>query len=226
MISTLADHRAFLDRLAIKAPNLTLAPYPLFTSRLTVCQDSSAEPDWAVAGPYTGAPYAAMLLETLVAAGVRQVIVLGWCGSIDTRIAIGDIVIADAALSEDGTSPLYGLRPGQAVPGCPELSAQLSKALDGRDRRIHKGRVWSTDAVFQETPAKIKHFNQQGAIGVEMETAALFTIARFRQIRIAACLIVSDELGTFKWNPGFKSPTFKTTRQETMEALVRLCLRS
>ena len=174
----------------------------------------------------TGAPYAAMLFETLVAAGVRKVLVLGWCGSIDTGVAIGDVVVPQAALSEDGTSPLYGLAAGQAIGGCPRLSDQLGEALRQRGCKVHTGRMWSTDAVFQETPQKIKYFNGQGALGVDMEIAALYTIARYRQVRIAACLVVSDELGTYKWRPGFNLPTFKTARQEAMEALASLCLKN
>ena len=43
------------------------------------------------AGPYVGAPYGVMILESLIAKGAEKIIVLGWCGSLTQEISIGDI---------------------------------------------------------------------------------------------------------------------------------------
>jgi len=46
-----------------------------------------------VVGPFVGAPYAAMLLETLIAWDVEKIIFFGWCGAISHDVKIGDIII-------------------------------------------------------------------------------------------------------------------------------------
>jgi hypothetical protein len=42
-----------------------------------------------------------------------------------------------------------------------------------------------------------------------MEMAALMTLSRYRSVRLAGLLVVSDELADLKWRPGFRDPRFK-----------------
>ena len=49
----------------------------LFLSRLYFDGNNPGGP--SVTGPFVGAPYAAMLLESLIAWGARQIIFIGWC---------------------------------------------------------------------------------------------------------------------------------------------------
>ena len=58
-----------------------------------------------------GAPMAAILLEELVAFGVRRAIFLGYCGSIQKDIGLGEIVLPVQVVREDGTS--YHYLPGE-----------------------------------------------------------------------------------------------------------------
>ena len=46
-------------------------------------------------------------------------------------------------------------------------------------------------------------------MAVDMETSALFTVAGFLGIAAAAVLVVSDDLSTLSWRPGFKRPEFR-----------------
>ena len=52
----------------------------LFISRLYV--DKTESDGFSLTGPVVGAPYAVMLLETLIAWGARKIIYLGWCGAV------------------------------------------------------------------------------------------------------------------------------------------------
>jgi len=45
-----------------------------------------------------------------------------------------------------------------------------------------------------------------------METSALFTIADYHTVELGCVLVVSDELATLKWQPGFKDERFKKSR--------------
>jgi purine-nucleoside phosphorylase len=69
----------------------------------------------------------------------------------------------------------------------------------------------------------VKYFQCQDAIGVEMEISALFTVAQFRGVDLAAMAVVSDELASFKWRPGFKTDAFKHGRQAACTVLKELC---
>lgn len=43
----------------------------------------------SIAGPYIGAPYAVMLIESLIAKGAGDIIILGWCGAISDTLSPG-----------------------------------------------------------------------------------------------------------------------------------------
>ena len=59
---------------------------------------------FSLTGPVVGAPYAVMLLETLIAWGARKIIYLGWCGAIAESVKIGDILIPTSAVIDEGLS--------------------------------------------------------------------------------------------------------------------------
>jgi hypothetical protein len=46
-----------------------------------------------------------------------------------------------------------------------------------------------------------------------MECSALFTLGAFRAADVAALLVVSDDLSSLNWTPGFKDPRFARGRE-------------
>ena len=179
-----------------------------------------------VAGPMMGAPYAAYVMENLIAWGARKIVFLGWCGSISPDIRIGDVIVPSSSYVDEGTSVHYSHREiGTIVRSFPheELAAQVSGFLDKEGMEHSQKPVWTTDAIFRETPEQIAHFSGQGAVAVDMELSALQTVANFRQVALCGLLMVSDELHSGKWNPGFSHPRFQETRKKTIEVLCRIC---
>jgi purine-nucleoside phosphorylase len=88
---------------------------------------------------------------------------------------------------------------------------------------FHNGAIWSTDAIYRETGEKVKYFQNQQAIGVEMEISALFTVAKFRGVDAAALAVVSDELASLKWRPGFKLDEFRRGRMAACTVIRDVC---
>jgi uridine phosphorylase len=174
-------------------------------------------------GPFIGAPYAVMLLETLIAWGVTKIVFLGWCGSISPDVKIGDIIVPNGAIADEGTSKHY-LHSGQ-FPVSPtiRLTEYLKRVLKDQNFFFHEGIVWTTDGVFRETRDKIIHFQQQHILAVEMELSAVFSVALFRQIEICALVIVSDELSSLQWHPGFTKKRFRDGRKKACKTVVDLC---
>jgi uridine phosphorylase len=164
-----------------------------------------------VMAPALGAPYAVMVLEKLRVLGARMVLALGWCGSLQPHLKIGDLVLPATTVSTEGTSRHYPLE-GQPPDPNPVLYKILRQLLETSDDHWQEGPVWSTDGFFRETVEQVTNFQTQGVLGVDMEMAALFTVGRFRQVPVAGLLVVSDELATLKWNPAYRSEHFRRSR--------------
>jgi uridine phosphorylase len=177
-----------------------------------------------IAGPYIGAPYGVMLLESLIAKGARDIIVLGWCGAVTPDLTCGDLIIPDHALVDEGTSCNYKVLDPKlpcAVPD-PNLSDRLSAHLEGAGVFAHRHPIWTTDAIYRETPKKVAWFRGQGAFAVEMECSALFAVAEYRNVNITALLVVSDSVaaGSGDWDPGFHKKKFKAARKSACKEVL------
>ena len=193
----------------------------LFTSRLYPANPSTA--GISLTGPVVGAPYAAMVLETLIAWGAQRIFFLGWCGSISENVKIGDIVVATSAIIDEGTSGHYKNREKRISFPAASMLTTINDALRQNQVNFHSGAIWSTDAIYRETCEKVKYFQRRDAIAVEMEMSALFTVAKFRGVDLGAIAVVSDELASFKWRPGFKMEEFKHGRETACTVTKDLC---
>lgn len=172
-------------------------------------------------GPFLGAPQAVMGLEKVITLGAERIWVLGWCGSLQTDLKIGDFVIPTNALIEEGTSSHYPL--GDRDPATDlELNNMIETALKKRGQTVRTGGIWTTDAPYRETPSKIAAYRSLGLLAVEMEMSALMTVALFRGVRLAGLLIVSDELADMKWRHGFSDPRFRNATRTAGEVLFEL----
>ncbi|MBW1649799.1 MAG: nucleoside phosphorylase [Deltaproteobacteria bacterium] len=169
----------------------------------------------SVTGPFVGAPYAVMLLEQLILYGVKQIIFIGWCGSISENIKIGDIILPKSAFIDEGISKDYGAK--QISFPDTSLLQSLEKLLIKNGKKYHKTDIWTADAIYRETITKVKNYQKKGAAAVEMETSALFSTGKFKNIKVCSLLTVSDELYTFKWKPGFTDNNFISARKTACE---------
>lgn len=175
----------------------------------------------AIAGPFLGAPHAVIALEKLIVLGAKRIWVLGWCGSLKSDIHIGHVLIPTNAISEEGTSPHYPI-PNQAIESNAELNSLLENELLKSGLSFSKGAVWTTDAVYRETPEKVKAYQDKGILAVEMEISALMTVALYRSVSLAGLLVVSDELFDYKWRRGFSNQALKKASRHACELLLNL----
>lgn len=190
------------------------------------CSPKDPDYNFSITGPFAGAPYAVMLLEALKAWGARKIIFYGWCGAVSHSVKIGDIIVATSAFVDEGTSKHYGYDEnscnGVALPSL-ELTETIKGVLRQSGISFHEGPVWSTDAIYRETPEKVAWYKGKDVLGVEMELSAIYSAARFRNIEAAGILVVSDEISTLTWKPGFKEDRFRKSRAAACEALIRIC---
>jgi uridine phosphorylase len=177
----------------------------------------------ALAGPLLGAPQGAIVLEKLIALGARRVWVLGWCGSLQPDLRIEDLIIPTAALCEEGTSAHYPVgKNGKQTDSI--LNEHLGNALQKANLSFITGPVWTTDAIYRETEAKVIDYGSKGILAVEMEMSALITVAAYRSVALAGVLVVSDELSSLEWHPGFRGETLKNRSRAAFKVLLDLCM--
>ncbi len=223
IIAATESDRRLLARLA-EPP--VIEQRKLYMSNLQVHADDNRR--FTLVGPLVGAPYAAMIVESLWIWGVKKILFVGWCGAVSRDIKAGDIIIPDSAMVDEGTSGHY-CDPScrVALPARPMVH-QVRLALEHHGATFRDGAIWTTDAIFRETVEKVKHYQNKGALAVEMELSAIFTVAGFRQMEAAGILVVSDELSDYQWRPGFNTPEFKAAREKACRAAVTMgsCLGS
>ncbi|MCD4721252.1 MAG: nucleoside phosphorylase [Desulfobacula sp.] len=193
---------------------------PFFMS--TLMTPDGCDKGICIVGPFIGAPYAAMLLESLIAKGADKIIILGWCGAVTDQLKVGDIILPCKAIVDEGTSCNYKVLDKDIPSSLPDLNLmdQLSDHLTSCEISFQKKTVWTTDAIYRETKNKVAYFKKLGAQAVEMECSALFSVALYRKVQIAGLLVVSDSVASKDWDPGFRKKRFKLARATACESVM------
>jgi len=152
-----------------------------------------------------GAPGCVALAEELAAFGTKRIIFMGYCGSLQPSVRAGDIIVPSEAIREEGTSYHY-LPPDVAVQPHQEILGVIRDCLERKKIPYHQGKIWTIDAIYRETKGKVKQYQAEGVLGVEMELAALFAFGMARQVAVGGLLVVADELSAESWLPRFFAP--------------------
>lgn len=146
-----------------------------------------------------GAPLAGALLEEVIAMGCRAFVVCGGAGVLQPKLAVGHLIVVDSAVRDEGTSHHY-LPPGRYIDADAAAVSVLRTTLQDRGVSFLTGRVWTTDAPYRETRAKIAGRRAEGCLAVEMEAAALAAVAAFRHVPLAQVLYGGDDLSGESWD--------------------------
>src|ERR671922_2136343 len=160
------------------------------------------------------APDTAMTTEILCAGGAETLIRIGSCGSLQDHVKIGELVIVTGAIRGEGTTSYYVPRNFSTL-AHPDIISALQRAAESLAVRYHLGRIFTTDALFQETPELIRQLNEQNLSSIDMVTSTFLTIAQVRGKKAGAVLAVSDECLCAKF--GFRDPAFLKAEQKTIE---------
>ncbi|WP_134671056.1 nucleoside phosphorylase [Halorussus marinus] len=149
-----------------------------------------------------GAPTAAMMVEELAADGVEAFLSVGFAGCLQDDVEMGEFIVCDRAIRDEGTSHHYAESAKFARPTEP-LFDRITRTLADRDEPYRVGPSWTTDAIYRETVREVESYASEGVLTVEMEASAVFTVAAHRGVDAAAMFVVSDYLGTAEWEPKF-----------------------
>lgn len=170
-----------------------------------------------------GAPAAAALFEALIAIGCTTFTAIGSSGGLLPEHPPGTVVVPDAVIRDDGVSYHYAPAARHAHPTT-DMQQSMRTAFTAAGHTPVTGDVWTTDAIFRETPDKIALRIDQGAIAVDMEASALATIAAFRGVRLGHAVYLADTLHNDIWDPTELIDRDSDFRYELLRTAARACL--
>ncbi len=147
----------------------------------------------------------AMTTEIVCSVQAENLIRLGSCGALKEDIKVGDLILATGSIRGEGVTPYYVDDKFQTLPDA-TLTSALEKAAEKLGIKLHKGTVWSTDALLRETRELVEEKVEAGAIAVDMVSSALLTIAQTYNVKAASILAVSDNVMTGEM--GFTNPAY------------------
>jgi 5'-methylthioadenosine phosphorylase/purine-nucleoside phosphorylase len=146
----------------------------------------------SVQGTGMGCPGATIVFEELVQLGCKKLIRVGTCGGLQPSHQLGDLIVALTAVPADRTA----MHLVDDEPHCPTASWSLVHEAvhvakhTGQD--LHVGPIVSSDLFYNPDEGQYGRWSKRGVLAVEMEAAALFTVAALRGIESACFLTVSD----------------------------------
>lgn len=144
-----------------------------------------------VASHGIGSAGAGACFEELCRAGARRIIRSGSAGGMRDDVAAGDLVIASAAVREDGLSPKLVPAAYPAFVAADVLLA-LRKAADSLGYEYHEGIVLTSDMFYPQDVlgSDLPLWQRAGVTAVEMECATLLVVASLHGVEAGAVLAI------------------------------------
>ncbi len=133
-----------------------------------------------------GSPSVGIVVTELINLGVRRLLRVGSAGSMQPEVAVGDVVIARAAVRDEGSSDAFAPRDVPAV-AHPDWVRALERAAVALGLRAFTGLVHTKDTLYgREFPAGplaganrdyMRVLAELGVLASEMESSHLFMLA-------------------------------------------------
>jgi AMP nucleosidase len=140
-----------------------------------------------------GSANAASIMDLLTAIEPKAVLFLGKCGGLKQLNKLGDLILPIAAIRGEGTSNDYF---PPELPALPAFSLQraVSTTIRDFDRDYWTGTVFTTNRrVWEHDEDFKKYLKKLRCMGIDMETATLFSVGFYNHIPTGALLLVSDQ---------------------------------
>jgi uridine phosphorylase len=166
--------------------------------RLTICSTG------------IGGPSTEIALVELAMLGAKRVVRIGGMSALERDYPVGSFISVKSAIGETGTAKVY-----RAVGGTAQASSAVSDGLVSAAAELgllcKPGMVASTDSYYfgQDRPFRlnddspcanvIDRFQQQGAIGVEMESEIVLTVGMALGLQTGCLLGVHGNRATDEW---------------------------
>ena len=149
--------------------------------------------------------------------GVKTLIRVGSAGSYQEDVKIRDIVVA-LSTSTDSNINNRRFKGASFAPTVNfDLLSKVLRTAEEKNIKIKAGNILTSDEFYNDDPTYFKKWAEFGVLAVEMETAALYTLASKYKAKALSILTISDSL---------VSPeiTSSEEREKTFNEMIELAL--
>ena len=149
--------------------------------------------------------------------GVKTLIRVGSAGSYQEDVKIRDIVVALSASTDSNINNRRFKGASFAPTVNFDLLSKVLKTAEEKNIKIKAGNILTSDEFYNDDPSYFKKWAEFGVLAVEMETAALYTLASKYKAKALSILTISDSL---------VSPeiTSSEEREKTFNEMIELAL--
>lgn len=144
---------------------------------------------------------------------VSTVVRVGSCGALSEKLAIRDLVIASGACTDSSMNAITF----EGMAYAPVADFGLLRDAAAAAPEAHVGLIFSSDSFYASRPELVSRMVDYGVLAVEMEAAALYTLAAKYGRRALAICTVSDHIVTGE-------ETTSAEREQTFGQMVEVAL--
>ena len=169
----------------------------------------------SVMGSGMGVPSISIYINELMNEyGVKNIVRVGTCGAIQKDVKVRDVIIAQSASTDSSQNrKLFGSEIDYSPTSDFELLLSSYNEAKKRGIDVRVGNIFTADS-FYDAKENNTQLAEYGVLAVEMESSALFTIAKKYDARALTILTVSDHILT---GEATSSEERQTTFNEMME---------
>jgi purine-nucleoside phosphorylase len=172
----------------------------------------------SVQGSGMGQPSASIYAHELFAEyDVQQLIRVGSCGALTEKVRVRDVVIAMSASTDSQMNRLRFHGIDYAPTADFSLLRKAVEIAEAAGQSVKVGPVFSGDVFYNDRPDLVSQTAAYGTLAIEMEAAAVYTLAAKFGRKALAIMTVSDHLITGE-------ETTADERQSTFEDMVTIAL--
>lgn len=151
----------------------------------------------SIMGSGMGMPSISIYAHELFAEfGVQRIVRVGTCGGLLADMQLGDLVLATAASTDSAMNRQRFNGWDLVVAADYAMLRAVADQAQQDGFAIRAGEVFSTDYFYHPDPEFISRARAMGVLALDMETAALYALARQHGRRALTILSVSDVIPT------------------------------
>jgi purine-nucleoside phosphorylase len=152
---------------------------------------------------------------------VKQIIRVGTCGGLLADMQVGDLVLADTASTDSAMANHYFSEGDDTVPADPGLLQRVYEKAAEKGLHTRTGNVFASDWFYNPDESFIKSAQARGVLALDMESAALYGLAKKHGRRALTILSVSDVIPTGeRASHEARQNAFGTVIESVLEAIL------
>lgn len=153
--------------------------------------------------------------------GVERIVRVGTCGGLIPDLELGELLLATAASTDSAMNRQRFGGLDYAPTGDFAMLRALARHAEAAELPFRAGEVFSTDYFYHPDPGFNERLAAQGILALDMETAALYGLARSLGKRAATVLTVSDVIPTARhYTPAERQAAFGAVADVVLGALL------